>query len=243
MPSPLLGLGINTRCYNSKMHRLRVFGELKYLGNLIEGFILLGASLVANYYAAIYAAASGSGYVEDIVLSNTRVYDVDGLFTYGAVFMGLFIVIVCIWHVRSAPFVLKTIALFVFIRSFAVSLTHISPYPLHMTIHSTFFNNAYFNGIFGGDDLFFSGHTGLPFLLALVFWDFIWLRITFLSLSVIFAGVVLLGHIHYSIDVFSAFFITYGIFHLALRFFGKDWQAFEKSTPQGDMKYVGEKIA
>ena len=38
------------------MHRLRVFTEGKYLWNLFEGFVLLGLSLIANYYAALYAA-------------------------------------------------------------------------------------------------------------------------------------------------------------------------------------------
>lgn len=225
------------------MHRLRAFTEGKYLWNLFEGFVLLGLSLIANYYAALYAASSASGSVNDIVLSNTRVYDVDGMFTYGAIAMGLFIAGVCVWQIRSAPFVLKSIALFVVIRSFFVSLTHISPYPMHVIIHSAFFNNAYFNGIFGGDDLFFSGHTGLPFLMTLIFWEFLPLRIIFTSLSITFGTVVLLGHIHYSIDVFSAFFITYGIFHLALHFFGSDWRAFAVRKPGKPMKYVGENIA
>lgn len=225
------------------MKRFSAFRDWRFTVSVTEGVVLLAFGLVANYYAALFAASHGSGFVEDIVLSNTRVYDVETIFTYGAIFTGIFIAAVTLWNIRSGPFVLKSIGLFVLVRSFFVSLTHISPYPFHMSIHSTFFNNPYFNGIFGGDDLFFSGHTGFPFLLALIFWEFKWLRITFLSLSVLFAVVVLLGHIHYSIDVFSAYFITYGIFHIALRLFGSDWRAFAKTKEGAPMKYVGENIA
>ena len=78
---------------------------------------------------------------------------------------------------------------------------------------------------FGGD-LFFSGHTGLPFLMALIFWDNKYLRWIFILTSVMFATVVLLAHLHYSIDVLSAFFITYTIFHIALFLFKKDRRLF-----------------
>ena len=81
-------------------------------------------------------------------------------------------------------------------------------------------------GIFNGNDLFFSGHTGLPFLLALIFWENKKLRFLFLGFSVLFAVVVLLGHLHYSIDVFAAYFITYTIFHICKFLFKKDWQLF-----------------
>jgi membrane-associated phospholipid phosphatase len=78
---------------------------------------------------------------------------------------------------------------------------------------------------FGGD-LFFSGHTGMPFLLALIFWEDKWTRFLFLGFSIMFGIVVLLAHLHYSIDVLSAFFITYTIFHLALYIFKKDRDMF-----------------
>jgi hypothetical protein len=77
-----------------------------------------------------------------------------------------------------------------------------------------------------GDDLFFSGHTGFPYLMALIFWNTKPLRWLFLAASIFFGGAVLLGHLHYSIDVFSAFFITYGIFNIAIRLFKNDFNFF-----------------
>ena len=75
-------------------------------------------------------------------------------------------------------------------------------------------------------DLFFSGHTGLPFLMALIFWSSPRIRCFFLALSVFFAVTVLLGHLHYSIDVASAYLITYSIFCIARQTFPNDWQRF-----------------
>ena len=78
--------------------------------------------------------------------------------------------------------------------------------------------------IFSGNDLFFSGHVGLTFLVALLFWDTPVLRYIYLSMSIVFAVVVLLGHLHYSIDVFAAYFITYTIFVIARNIFKSDYE-------------------
>jgi len=64
----------------------------------------------------------------------------------------------------------------------------------------------------------------MPFLLALMFWNNKVLRYVFLGFSILFAVVVLLGHLHYSIDVLSAFFITYTIFDICKFIFKKDRQ-------------------
>ena len=106
------------------------------------------------------------------------------------------------------PFTLYSLALFFVIRSMFVTLTHLGPFspstPIDFgtTIQKMFF----------GDDYFFSGHTGSPFLMALVYWREKNLRAIFLGLSFFFGAIVLMGHLHYSIDVFGAFFITYTIY-------------------------------
>jgi hypothetical protein len=41
-----------------------------------------------------------------------------------------------------------------------------------------------------------------------------------------FGVIVLLSHLHYSIDVFAAFFITYSIYHIALKLFDRDYEFF-----------------
>ena len=180
--------------------------------------MLLILSLIINYIAGTYATERASLPVTDIILSNIRTFDVDGIFIYGSFVFWFFTTLVLLYHPKKMIFTLKSIALFVIIRSVFVSLTHLGPFPTQVIVE----NIGFFNKFTFGGDLFFSGHTGLPFLLALIFWDEKILRYVFITSSVVFGIVVLLGHLHYSIDVLGAFFITYTIFHIARTVFKKD---------------------
>jgi hypothetical protein len=198
------------------------FKDREFLISAITAVFLLVLSLVINFYAGTYATEKISNSVTDIVLSNIRIFDVDGVFVYGAILFWIFIAFLCFLKPKTIPFTFKSIALFIVIRSIFVSLTHIGPFPGSVIVSSS---NIFQKVSFGGD-LFFSGHTGLPFLMALVFWDNKYLRYIFLASSLIFAIVVLLGHYHYSIDVLSAFFITYTIFNISLFLFRRDRKIF-----------------
>jgi membrane-associated phospholipid phosphatase len=115
----------------------------------------------------------------------------------------------------------KSSAIFVLMRSIFVSLTHIGIYPNTISV-----NTDVFKSITSGGDLFFSGHTGFPFLMALIFWQEKKLRYFFIAMSLAFGALALLGHYHYTIDVLSAFFITFGIYHICLKIFKKDYRFF-----------------
>ncbi|OGF69136.1 hypothetical protein A3H65_00950 [Candidatus Giovannonibacteria bacterium RIFCSPLOWO2_02_FULL_45_14] len=190
----------------------------EFLISVLAGFLLLILSVVINFYAGIYTVERASNYVTDIVLSNTEVMDVDWIFIYGSFIFWLFVAVLCLMKPNRVPFALKSIALFVLIRSIFISLTHLGPFPDQIYINP----ESIINKFTSGADLFFSAHTGLPFLMALTFWNQKVLRIFFLTSSVVFGAVVLLGHLHYSIDVLSAFFITYTIFHLSEIAFAKE---------------------
>jgi hypothetical protein len=192
--------------------------DRSFLANLLISILLLIISLFINFYAGLYATKSASNSVTDIILSNIRVYDLDGLFIYGAIIMWIFITLVLIAEPKRIPFTLKAVSLFVVIRSIFISLTHIGPFPTQVIMSTSKVMEKF---AFGGD-LFFSGHTGLPFLMALIFWHNRYLRWIFIGASLMFGAVVLMAHLHYSIDVLSAFFITYTIFHIALYLFKKD---------------------
>lgn len=194
------------------------------------------ASLISVFYSTRYATINSSNHVTDIILSNTRVYDVGLIFVYGALAAVIFSIIVCLaLYFERTPFMLKTAALFLFIRSVFVSLTHISPYPNHAVISDTFLTSTSLAQMFfTGDDLFFSGHVGLTFLMALMLWDNPLLRYIYLGISALFAVTVLLGHFHYSIDVFAAFFITHTIYLLGVRFFPTDYARGRKRTTATD---------
>lgn len=197
----------------------------EFLISSIVGILALTVSLFVNYYAGTYAQESVSNSVTDIILSNTRVYDLDHIFTYGSIILVIFIGILSAIKPQRIPFTSKSIALFVIIRAIFISLTHIGEFPNRVIIDSTSFINHF---TFGGD-LFFSGHTGLPFLMALVYWENKYFRSIFILSSVIFGVSVLLSHLHYTIDVLSAFFISYTIYHIATKLFKKDMELFHKS--------------
>ena len=203
------------------------FRDRSFITSFLWSWVFLAVSLVVNFYAAVYAAERASNPVTDIILNNIRVYDVDLIFLYGPVLLFAFLVYLLIVNPQKLPFVLKSISLFVLIRSGFIPLTHIGPFPTRLVLDPASFI-AHFTS---ANDLFFSGHTGLPFLLALIFWPDKRLRLIFISFSIIFGAVVLLGHLHYSIDVASAFFITYTIYHLAKHFFPKDKRRFDLPAP------------
>jgi hypothetical protein len=196
-----------------------------YTVAIIDGLILLGLALVANFYAGRFATFSASNHVNDIVLSNIPVYDVHNIFVYGPIVMWAVLLVYCINKPHQIPFILKSIALFILIRSAFVSLTHIGPFPDRLIIG---LDSANWMKLFTfGGDLFFSAHTGLPFLLCLIFWKEKVLGILFFITSVFFGVIVLMGHLHYSIDVLSAFFITYTIYNMSKFLFKNDFAMFE----------------
>ncbi len=198
------------------------WSQKSFLFSALLAFLLLASSLVLNYAAGNYATKSASNGVTDIILDNLPVMDVDGILIYGSILFGFFMVILLIREPKQIPFIVKSSALFYFIRAIFISLTHLGPIFQQAPLVSNILSR---NLIFGSD-YFFSGHTGLPFLMALSFWSNKYLRNLFLATSFIFGASALAGHYHYSIDVFAAFFITYGIFHIAQWLFKKDYELF-----------------
>src|SRR3989338_1309024 len=138
----------------------------EFLLSLFVAIMFLLVSFVINFYAGQYATQNASDPVTDIILDNIRTFDVDGIFVYGIlVFYGI-VTLLCLLKPKRVPFILKSIALFVVIRAVFINLTHIGPSPASAPLDSALINWFSFQG-----DLFFSGHTGLPFLLALIFWQ------------------------------------------------------------------------
>lgn len=205
----------NTILYRYK----RAFDSSRFLFSALRASVLFAAAVGVNFFAATYATDHVSNSVTDLVLSNTPVFDVDAIFIYGAIALFVTIAVVALSYPQRIPFVLESLAIFMLIRSVFVTLTHIGPFPQHASLDLVPSMRKVF--MFGGD-LFFSGHTGFPFLMALVFWRISALRYLFLAWSVLFAITALLGHYHYSIDVLSAYFITFTIYHIAAGLFPED---------------------
>lgn len=200
--------------------------KIRYYASLLEAILLFIVSVYITHVASRFAEVNASNHVEDIVLSNTPVYDFELLFVHGAIMLTLFVAALCFRFRETAPFLLKAVSLFIIVRALFVSMTHIGPYPSKLDLESRLLDF-----ITSGNDLFFSGHTGLPFLIALIFWNHFYVRVLFLVSSVLFGVVVLLSHLHYTIDVAAAFFITYSIFHIATKLFKRDYEYFNENKP------------
>ena len=204
-----------------------------YVVSLLSASALLGGAYLAehfaNAYALLYLERSTSNYVGDIILDNIPALDWNFLIVEGS-----FIAIVWgLWYVLSKPrsvlFSLKAVALLIIIRAVFISLTHVGIHPEQISPGLGFFDSIYLYLNFQSG-LFFSGHTALPFLIALVFWEKPQIRYALIALSVVMGAAVLLAHIHYSIDVFAAPFMAYGIYRIAIFLFPRDY-ALLKSPP------------
>jgi hypothetical protein len=199
----------------------------KWLSSFITGFAFLIFSFIVDHFAFIYAyaysARATSTYVGDVLLDNLPVVNLNFIIVEGMLFAIAAGIIFLLLQPRYILFALKTLALFIVTRAVFMSLTHVGIYPGHIDpgfgpLDSIY---LYFNFQTG---LFFSGHTCMPIIAALALWDRPILRYTALALAFIFGVSVLLAHVHYSIDVFAAPFMAYGIFNMAKYFFPREYE-------------------
>jgi hypothetical protein len=202
------------------------FREPGFIASAAAGSAALAAALCVNFWAIAQATARAGAGVQGIILANFPVFDLDGVFVYGTFVVAAVSASIIFSRPKRIPFALKAVALFIVIRSLFTLMTHLGPPEAQ---YVTDFGDTIVRSFFGADQ-FFSAHTGMPFLGALALWR-IQKReaVFFLAASLFFAAVVLLAHIHYTIDVASAFFITYGILHIAQWLMPRDWALFKSA--------------
>jgi membrane-associated phospholipid phosphatase len=178
-----------------------------------------------TYFATRYTNRHAGDIASDLLLDNLPVYQVGYIFFQGAFLFVLFVLGVLFNEPKYIPFTLESSALFFATRSFFMVMTHLASPSVeyYNYIQHEHHTQKILFTVSSGNDLFFSGHAGFPFLLALVFWKIPQLRYFFFLASFVGACAVILGHLHYSIDVFSSFFIAFGVFHAAKFFFKKEF--------------------
>ena len=184
---------------------------------ILISFIFLFMALILNYLAGSYVGTTKTAFVPDLILDNIPPIDLSFLYIYGYAMVILVLFLhPLIVHMREFHIVISQFSLLLLIRSFFMLFTHLTVPPdaialnLPMIYYPLAFNN----------DLFFSGHTAVPFLGFLLFRKEK-IGLFFLVSTIVLASTILLGHLHYSIDVFAAFFITYGSYKLSNWFFKK----------------------
>jgi hypothetical protein len=126
------------------------------------------------------------------------------------------VVILVLYRIYQNPTLFLVVAygfiLMCLARILTISLLPLNPPTGIITLQDPIANIAYGgNGIFITKDLFYSGHTGNMFLFFLCL-EAKWDKIIALTASFLIGLLVLIQHIHYSIDVFAAFIFTYFIY-------------------------------
>lgn len=182
--------------------------------SIIVAYILLQLSYQVGSIADRLATQLASAPVTDTLLSLFPRIDTSFIHATMSFFLADVRDLSLLFFPRHALFGLKSLTLLILVRAFMVNMTHLGIPDGSVPIQSTF--------TFGGD-LFFSGHTAFPFLVALVFWDIKVMRYFFLGTAVVFGTSAILGHYHYTIDVLAAPFIAHSVFYISKRLFKKDY--------------------
>jgi len=184
---------------------------------ILISLLFLLIALFLDYQAGIYVTNTQGVVVPDLILDHTPTLDLDFLYIYfNILIIFLLFIYPLFFKIHEFHKVISQVSLLVVIRAAFTCLTHLQApltafkFQIPSLISFISFEN----------DLFFSGHTAIPFLGFLIFKNKI--RYFFLGASIIMGLTVLLMHVHYSIDVFSAFFITYGSFKIGNWFFNKE---------------------
>lgn len=181
-------------------------------------FCLITLAYVVDYLAAFYKDSQVYVSVGDLLLDHIPTLNMEFSFTW---IMYLLTALIFIYPIffkpEITPFVIKTYAFLLYIRSGCILLTSVG--PPHGFFFDTFkIGKDVFADILFRNDLFFSGHTAFPFLAFLIYKDSK-IRWVFLAGSILEAITVLGMHVHYSIDVVAAFFIAFGTYSFCKKIF------------------------
>jgi hypothetical protein len=191
-----------------------------------DGILFFLLALLVQHIAYIYVDGYVNGtHVGDLLLDNLPAINLDFFLVQGALIATLIILGALLVLPKYLPFSLKTLSFFLIIRSFFISLTHLGTNLHQITLNTNTIGFKIYDILYNSkNDFFFSGHVGASFLFALIFWKQPFMRYLFLVISCIMAVSMLLAHMHYSIDVFAAPFITFTIFIIAKNVFKADYK-------------------
>ena len=197
--------------------------------SMIEGIVLLVAAAVIQIFLGHYSSrvAATAGYANDIFLDHLPVWNLDFVIVGGAILLWAFAWWLMIVSARELIFGTKAIALYIIVRAFFTILTHVGAYPLAAAPGPGNFGWGFYERFTFPGNFFFSGHTAFPFLMALIFWEKKYVRNFFLTMTVLFGATMLLAHQHYSIDVFAAPFIVFGVYRITEKLFPEDRKIME----------------
>lgn len=201
-------------------HWLVLLKDRAYRISLISAVLLFILGMVLHDYVNAYNDSVKYLPVGDLILDNIPTINLEYLFTWGFYFIITLIVLYPLFFRQEiVPFALKTYALLIIVRLGFITLTHVGP-PVGFFYDGTYeFLDTPFDALLFRNDLFFSGHVSFTFMGYLLYRESKQFKWFLLWSTFVMACTVLFMHVHYSIDVFAAFFITYGIYALSNKLF------------------------
>lgn len=222
-----------------------LFKDKAFIISFLVGWLVLFGGYFIGQIASIYHDLNIYPSVGDYVLEMIPVYNLSILYIWG-----FYVLIICffvygiLFEPEKAPFILKTFGILLIVRACFISLTFVGPPDGYFYIKSLNAEYLKTSGakFFFNNDLFFSGHTAAPFLAYLLAKRSKWWRRFFLFGSFLMAATVLIMHIHYSIDVFAAFFIAYGVYAISNKVFNSLNVRFRERINLCGWKSIREKI-
>lgn len=167
-------------------------------------YVALFASFYLNHITSTYADKMQSNRVTDLFLDLLPLTDVNFIFFWVALSWCLGLFAFHIVHPKQMPFLIWSYALFITVRALFITLTHVAP-PYNLAVIPSELKVYAYDA-----DMFFSGHVGGPFFFALLTNNFR-MRVLALVYTVFTIVIVLIGHMHYSIDVFASLFIAHSL--------------------------------
>jgi hypothetical protein len=217
------------KTFNLLQFNHKTFWIKKNVISLLYSIMFLIIAFFIQKFADNYVIKTWGTVVWDIFLNNIPVYDIDKFIVYSTLACTFLTIILLIFKPNHLLFTIKSLALFVIIRSFFISLTHLWIHPHQIIFDSDTIGFWLYNLLYNSNnDFFFSWHTWIPFLIALILQKEKFWRNIYFATSAIFWISVIIWHIHYSIDVFAAPLITYSIYSLAKNYFKKDFELMNK---------------
>jgi hypothetical protein len=207
-----------------KYFNYRGFFTREHVRSFVNALILLTLATIFQYYASAYVNRVPSNSVADLFLSILPVVNLNLIIVEGALCAIALSFILIAAKPKYMLFTLKAAAIFIATRAVFIAVTHIGIYPGGINPDPTGIFDRTYTGLGLEAGFFFSGHTGLPFLMGLILWDEkIW-RYIYFAMSVIFGIAVLFAHVHYTIDVLAAPYMAYGIYKMSQYFFPADFK-------------------
>jgi hypothetical protein len=183
---------------------------LRHKYSLLLALFFLIITGILNYFSGVYTNKVGVSTSPDLILDYLPVINLELLYVYGyLIILAIFILYPLLFRINKLHRVISQLSFLIMIRSIFISLTHLkAPTDAILVDFPGIMSHMSFQ-----NDLFFSGHVAVPFLGFLLFKDSK-IKYFFLVASILMGITVLFMHVHYSIDVFSAFFISYGIYKI-----------------------------